>query len=173
VSIQWIDRGYQTRITDPAPLAILCGLTKIDTVQNVNLLRSDLHDAWVNYRLAVNPGVCLFSSTYPRSLFYHTNSPQRGYVVIPFIPGYNDVVKKILKLDHITDINLRPLDDICRDHFLQGVLKNMKGIRESTWDYEDVLGGGTMDLSRLDVWGDKSEHLEFEMAHRLHNLQVT
>lgn len=49
----------------------------------------------------------------------------------------------------------------------------MKGASEPTWDYEDALGGG-MDLSRLDVWGGQSgqEHLEFEMAHRLHSLQV-
>ena len=50
----------------------------------------------------------------------------------------------------------------------------MKGAGEPTWDYEDALGGGMMDLSRLDIWGGKrgQEHLEFEMAHRLHSLQA-
>ena len=52
------------------------------------------------------------------------------------------------------------------------VLKNMKGAGEPNWDYEDALGGGLMDLSRSDVWTSKSgkEHLEFEMAHRLHSV---
>ena len=50
----------------------------------------------------------------------------------------------------------------------------MKGAGEPTWDHEDALGGGTMDLSRRDIWGGKlgQEHLEFEMAHRLHGLRV-
>jgi hypothetical protein len=95
-------------------------------------------------------------------------------VVIPFVPGYEDIAGKVLKLDHITDHNLRPLDDLFRDHFLQGVMKNMKGAGEPTWDYEDALGGGTVDLSRQDIWGGKlgQEHLEFEMAHRLHSRRV-
>ncbi|KAH9059680.1 hypothetical protein EDB87DRAFT_1562946, partial [Lactarius vividus] len=116
----------------------------------VIFLRSDLRDAWDNYRFAVNP--------------------DRGHVVIPFVPGYDDIAGKVLKLDHITDYNLRPLDDLFRDHFLQGVLKNMKGAGEPTW----TLGDGAMDLSRLDIWGGKlgKEHLEFEMAHRLHDLRV-
>jgi hypothetical protein len=42
---------------------------------------------------------------------------------------------------------------VTRDHFRQGVLKNLKGAGETTWDYEDALGGGMMDLSRLDIWG--------------------
>jgi hypothetical protein len=80
----------------------------------------------------------------------------------------------VLKLDHIIDRNLRPLDDLFRDHFLQGVLKNMKGTGEPSWDYEDALAGGMVDLSRSEIWGGKlgQEHLEFEMAHRLHSLRV-
>ncbi|KAH9968471.1 hypothetical protein BJV74DRAFT_272047 [Russula compacta] len=60
-----------------------------------------------------------------------------------------------------------------RDHFFQCVLKNMKGVREPTWDYEDALGDG-MDLSRTDIWGGESgkAQLEFEMADRLHGIQV-
>jgi len=151
--VDWVDKGFPSRITDPAPLSDLGGPTKIDSIQNVILLRSDLHDAWDNYKFGVNP--------------------DRGYIVIPFVPGYDDIAGNVLKLDHITDYNLRPLDDLFRDHFLQGVLKNMKGAGDSTWDYEDALGGG-MDLSRRDIWGGKlgQEHLEFEMAHRLHSLQV-
>ena len=50
----------------------------------------------------------------------------------------------------------------------------MKGAGEPDWDYEDALGDGMMDLSRLDIWGSKSgkEHLEFEIAHRLHSVMV-
>lgn len=95
-------------------------------------------------------------------------------MVIPFVPGYDDIAGKVLKLDHITDHNLRPLDDLFRDHFLQGVLKNMKGAGEPTWDHEDALGGGMVDLSRQDIWGGKlgQEHFEFELAHRLHSIRV-
>ncbi|KAH9995309.1 hypothetical protein BJV77DRAFT_240040 [Russula vinacea] len=61
----------------------------------VILLRNDLHDAWDNYKFAVNP--------------------DPGHVVIHFIPGYDDIAGKVLKLDHITDGNIRPLDDLFRD----------------------------------------------------------
>jgi hypothetical protein len=100
-------------------------------------------------------------------------SEQAGYVVIPFTAGYKDIAGKILKLDHITEPRIRPLDELLRDHFLQGVLKNMKGAGEPTWDFEDALGGGRMDLSN-DLWGGKEgqAHFEFEMAHRLHSLRV-
>ena len=50
----------------------------------------------------------------------------------------------------------------------------MKGGGEPTWDYEDALGDGRMDLSRLDVWGGEEgrQHLEFELAHRFHGTLV-
>ncbi|KAF8333026.1 uncharacterized protein EI90DRAFT_3052728 [Cantharellus anzutake] len=141
--IQWTHRGYPSRITDPAPLA-----------ENVLLLRSDLHDAWDNYQFGVNP--------------------DRGHVVIPFVPGYDDIAGKVLKLDHIGNWDMCPLDDLLCDHFLQGVLKNMKGAGEPTWDHEDALGDGMMDLSRWDIWGGTAgqEHLEYELAHRLHSVLV-
>ena len=60
MNIQWVNKGYPSRITDTATLPELGGPTKIDSIQNVILLRSDLHDAWDNYRFAVNPDVCIF-----------------------------------------------------------------------------------------------------------------
>lgn len=108
-----------------------------------------------------------------RGVLESHRSEQAGYVVIPFVEGYDDIAGKILKLDHLRDPNIRPLDELLRDHFLQCVLRNMKGEREPTWDYEDAVGGGRVDLSN-DLWGGEEgqAHLEFEMAYRLHNLRV-
>ena len=126
-------------------------------------------------------GVTTRSLSIPTFVFYiiHFKVPilnvlQRQYTVFAFVPGYEDITGKALKLDHIQDLNSRPLDDLFRDHFLQAVLKNMKGVGEPNWDYEDALGGGSVDLSRMDLWGGKlgKAHLEFEMAHRLHGFQV-
>jgi hypothetical protein len=99
--------------------------------------------------------------------------PQRGHVVIPFTGGYSDIAGKVLKLDHINNPNHRPLDTLFRDHFLQCVLKNMKGEAEPTWDYEGTFGDGSMDLSQ-EVWASDSgqAHLEFEIAERLYDLRV-
>ena len=79
-----------------------------------------------------------------------------------------------LQLDHIADPNLRPLDKLFRDHFLQGVLKHMKGAGESTWDYEDNLGDGAFDLFRHKIWGNSEgrERLELELADRLFDHRV-
>jgi hypothetical protein len=59
-NLQWTNKGYPSLITDPAPRNEVGGPTKIDSIQNVLLLRSDLHDAWDNYKFAVNPDVCDF-----------------------------------------------------------------------------------------------------------------
>jgi hypothetical protein len=63
-----------------------------------------------------------------------------------FIAGCDDIAGKVLKLDHIQDRNHRPLDELFRDHFIQCVLKNMKGAEKPTWDHEDALGwiGGSV-----------------------------
>ncbi|KAF8318888.1 hypothetical protein F5887DRAFT_1291690 [Amanita rubescens] len=144
--MQWIEKGYPNLITDTAPLSELGGASKINSAQNAILLRSDLHNA---YLIAV--------------------LPERGYVVVPFIAGYDDVAGKTLKLDHITDPNL-PLDELFRDHFLQCVLKRKKVEYELPWDYED----DDVDMSN-DIWSGKQgkEHLEFELSIRLHDFQVT
>jgi len=59
MDIQWVNKGYPSLITDPAPPQEVGGPTKIDSIQNVILLRSDLHGAWDNYQIAVNPDVCI------------------------------------------------------------------------------------------------------------------
>jgi hypothetical protein len=79
-------------------------------------------------------------------------------VVVPFIGGYDDVAGKTLKLDHITDPNKRPLDELFRDHFLQCVLKLVK-IEREPWDYEEAFDDeevldDDMDLSN-DIWSGK------------------
>jgi hypothetical protein len=69
----------------------------------------------------------------------------------------------------MADPTTRPLDEHFQDHFLQGVLKHVKGAGELTWDYEDAFGDGTFDLSRQEIWGNAEgrERLELEFAERL------
>lgn len=57
IHIQWSEKGYPTLITDPAPVLDLGGPTKIDSIQNVILMRSDLCDLWDNYEFGVDPNV--------------------------------------------------------------------------------------------------------------------
>jgi HNH endonuclease len=172
--MQWVKNGYPSLITDSASLELVGGSSKIDSLQNMLLLQSDLHNSWDNHYIAVNRSVCIFSSVGIYVTSSGTEFLQRGYIVIPFLPAYDDVAGKVLKLDHILDADLRPLDKLFCDHFLQAVLKNMKGVRESYWDHEVALGDGRMDLSRDDIWDSElgKAHLEFEMAHRLHSLRV-
>ncbi|KAH9053782.1 hypothetical protein EDB87DRAFT_1580846 [Lactarius vividus] len=46
---EWIRNGY------PSKIAVMGGPIKIDSVQNDINMRSDLHDAWVNYEFGVDP----------------------------------------------------------------------------------------------------------------------
>ncbi|KAF8336972.1 uncharacterized protein EI90DRAFT_92818 [Cantharellus anzutake] len=108
-------------VTDPAPLAEAGGSTKIGSIQNVLLLRSELHDAWDV------PILCLFSLRVATARPCH---------LLRFWPR-----GKVLKLGCIGNRDLCPLaNDLLRDHFLQGVLKNMKGTSEPTCDHEDPFG---------------------------------
>ena len=57
IRIQWNTKGFPSLITDPAPILAVGGNTKIDSIQNVVLMRTDLRDAWDNYEFGVNPDV--------------------------------------------------------------------------------------------------------------------
>lgn len=43
---QWISKGYLGKIIDTADEAWMGGPTKINLVQNVITLRTELHEAW-------------------------------------------------------------------------------------------------------------------------------
>lgn len=83
----------------------------------------------------------------------------------------------MLHPDHIKDPIIRPMNDLFRDHFLQGVLKHVKGKGEPTWDHEDASGDGRFDLSRKGIWEstEGKERLELELSEniRLHKIMMT
>ena len=54
------------------------GRTKIDSVQNVITMRSDLHDAWDNYEFGVDPNV---RSILAYTLLLRTHSLRRRITV--------------------------------------------------------------------------------------------
>ncbi len=43
--MQWVQKDFHNRITDPAPPRVVGGESGIDSIQNVILLQSDVHDA--------------------------------------------------------------------------------------------------------------------------------
>ncbi|KAK2462179.1 hypothetical protein APHAL10511_005811 [Amanita phalloides] len=151
---EWLRKQYHSLITDSAPDSSIGGYSKIDSVQNVIMLQSDLHHMWDNYEFGVNP--------------------DDNYRITAFINGLSHVHGLVLQLDHIEDPTIRPLDQLFRDHFLQGVLKHIKGAGEPTWDYEEAFGDGSFDLSNQDIWGNAEgkERLELEFADRLFEHQV-
>ena len=107
-------------ITGTADEADMGGLLKIDSVQNVITLRSDLHDAWDNYEFGVNPNV---GSILRYELLPSIRLPtQDNYRITAFINGNADINGLCLQLDHIQDPITRPLDELFTDHFMQGIL---------------------------------------------------
>lgn len=53
------------------------------------------------------------------------------------------------------------------DHFMQGILKHMKGAGEVGWtyeDYDDAFGDGSFNLSNLKTWGTEEGKKQFELA---------
>ena len=47
-----------------------------------------------------------------------------------FVNGYADIVGVHLRLNHISDATLRPLDELFTDHFNRCVFKYMRGTGE-------------------------------------------
>jgi hypothetical protein len=73
---------------------------------------------------------------------------------------------------------LRPLDDLFRDHFMQGIFKHMKGTDAVGWTYEDydnAFGDGSFDLSNLNIWGTEEgkRQLELALADRLFDHRIS
>jgi hypothetical protein len=160
---QWIRKGYPSKITDTADEAHMGGWTKIDSVQNVITMRSDLHDAWDNYEFGVDPNV---GSILGYTLLLRTHSSQNNYSVTTFTNGNADINGLSLQLDHIQDPKLRPLDELFIDHFMQGLFEHMKGAGEPAWtyeDYDDAFGDGC-DLSNHRIWGTREGKERFELA---------
>ncbi|KAI0330290.1 hypothetical protein GY45DRAFT_1323834 [Cubamyces sp. BRFM 1775] len=113
---------------------------------NMLLLREDLHRAWGEYEFGVDP--------------------DDGYRITAFVAGHDTIAGRVLRLDHIVDATAaRPLDQLLRDHFLQGLLKHVKGSGERHWDFRS----GALDLSDDALWGTEEgkERLEVELEHRL------
>ncbi|KAF9223221.1 hypothetical protein BS17DRAFT_754125 [Gyrodon lividus] len=149
---EWIRKGFPNKITDVADEASMGGAIKIDSVQNVITLRSDLHDAWDNYEFGVDP--------------------RNNYRITAFTNGNADINGLHLQLDHIQDPTLRPLDELFIDHFMQGLFKHMKGASEPVWSYEDhfdAFGDGAFNLSNPKIWGtgEGKERFELALADRL------
>jgi len=155
---EWCDRGFPSKITDSAKFKYVGGPSKIDSVQNVIMLRNDLHAAWDKYEFGVNP--------------------DKQYRITSFINGNSDVDGRCLQLDHIQDPTLRPLDELFRDHFLQGVLKHVRGAADVSSDdleFDDTFDNGSVDLSKHSTWsGEKGKKwLEFEVRNRLFDYGVS
>ncbi|KAH9051295.1 hypothetical protein EDB83DRAFT_1301064 [Lactarius deliciosus] len=144
---EWLRKGYPSKITDTADEVVMGGLTKIDSVQNVITMRSDLHEAWDNYELGVDPN--------------------NNYRITAFTNGNADVNDLYLKLDHIQDPTLRPLDELFTDHFMQGIFKHMKSAGEVSWsceDFDDAFGDGSFTLSNPKIWGTEEGRKRFELT---------
>ena len=72
-----------------------------------------------------------------------------------------------LQLDHIEDPTLLPLDELFTDHFIQALLKHMKGAGEVGWtneDCDDAFGDRSFNPSNIKTWGPEEGKTLFELA---------
>ncbi|KAI0360629.1 hypothetical protein OH77DRAFT_1392868 [Trametes cingulata] len=132
--------------TSTTPASSTSGASRAAYLQNMLLLREDLHSAWADYEFGVDP--------------------DDDYRITAFVAGHDSVAGRSLQLHHLSvDPSTLPLDQLLRDHFLQGLLKHVKGRGERHWDF----GCGALDLSDSRVWGTKEgkERLEVELENRL------
>lgn len=104
------------------------------------------------------------------SIVLIARNEQDGYRITPFVAGHHDLAGLVLQMDDISDPATRPLDGPLREHFLQGLLKHVKGCGERHWDF----GIGALDLSDEMVWGTEEgkERLEIELDNRLFDYRL-
>ena len=90
----------------------------------------------------------------PERLFYSgipiapqdSLSEQKNYRITAFANGNADINGLSLQLDHIQIQDLVHSTSCFIDHFMQGLVKCMKGTGEQEWtyeDYEDAFGDGS------------------------------
>ncbi|KAH9998412.1 hypothetical protein BJV77DRAFT_1064918 [Russula vinacea] len=117
--IEWTHKGYPSKITEQGDNTDMGGSTKIDSLQNLITLRYDIHCVWDNYEFGVDPS--------------------NNYRITSFAKGNPDFNGLYLKLDHIHDPTLRPLDELFADHFMQCVSKFVIGTGpgERGWTSEE------------------------------------
>ena len=60
-------------------------------------------------------------------MFDDNGFTQKNYRITAFINGNAEMNGEQLQLDHIYDDTIRPLSVLLRDHFMQGILKHMRG----------------------------------------------
>jgi hypothetical protein len=101
-----------------------------------------------------------------------SDSAQNNYRIISFTNGNADINGLHLQLDHIHNPTQQPLRELFIDHLMQGLFKHMKGSAEPVWTYEDfddAFDGGSINLSKLDIWGagEGKELFELALADRL------
>ncbi|KAF8481646.1 hypothetical protein DFH94DRAFT_691292 [Russula ochroleuca] len=147
---EWTHKGYPSKITDQADEASMGGSLKIDSVQNLITLRYDLHCAWDNYEFGIDPN--------------------NNYHITAFLNGNADCNGLHLKLDHIHDPTLRPLDELFTEHLMQCLFKFVIGPVEREWSWDECeVALDAFDLSDTGVWGTREgkELLEVMLADRL------
>jgi hypothetical protein len=120
-------------------------------------MRSDSHDAWINYEFRVDPSVS--------SVLGYTLSPRGGLsaqsnyciIALPHLPTILQISISMtchLRLDRIEDPMLRPLDELFTDHFMQGLFQHMKGVGEPVQrceDYEESFGDASFNFKPQDL----------------------
>jgi hypothetical protein len=92
------------------------------------------------------------------------------------VNGNADFNNLHLRLDHIQDPTLRPLDDLFIEHFEQGLFKFMIGSGYRGWSCSECEEAFcAFDLSDAKVWGTQEgkEQLEVALAERLFDHQLS
>ncbi|KAF8459624.1 HNH endonuclease-domain-containing protein [Kalaharituber pfeilii] len=139
----WRENNFGRYITDMGDTA---GLSKINSIQNGFLLRRDLHVAFDNYLIAVNP-----DDKYKITVFGFDHLRIDGRTL--------DGVCRDPSNPH------RVSDHLLRWHFRQCVLMNMKGAGEPIFEHDFPPGVDVVGEIGLGPYGE--ERLRMELEARL------
>ncbi len=135
----WKEYDYSLWITIPSEKGV-----SINSVQNGILLKSDIHQLFDSYELAINP--------------------DDNYKVVYFSRDGDGVAGRHLDQEFVNNPQ-RPVDQLLRWHFRQAVLANMRGAGEPRFEHDFPPGS---DIVGEILEGPRpAERMEFEIFSRM------
>lgn len=176
--------SFIKHVKDPAPLAEVGGSSRIDSLNNVFMLRAEPHEEFDAYNMSFHPGVRLLT------LYFLCAADlrvwQRGFEVIAWQSSADDFAGMHVNFDHIVNPDLMPapfvpvffrllllslpsISELFEHQMWLALMRKFRGAGEEYFDEDDALDDGQGLSTRPEIWTQGQGKARFEMlfAHRL------
>lgn len=159
----WTQKDYGRWVSD---MDDAFGVSKINSVQNGLLVRTDIHKLFDQYLISIDPDVSPTLQAKSILLAHQLTGLQDGYKIVVFDVDLDGLDGRILDpVCRDPDDPHRVSDHILRWHFRQSVLANVRCAGEPL--FEDDFPPGTDIMGEIEKGPLPKERFELELSSRL------